>query len=80
MYIECYMHENGIKIVAALPKLRYLHFFFKTWIPSQQKTITGSSIILNILNKCVIKMLIWIYYMQIFKKIDLILQWTLSKA
>lgn len=29
MYIECYMHENGIKIVAALPKLRYLHFFLK---------------------------------------------------
>lgn len=46
------MHKNGIKIIAALPKLSYLifHSFFKKkpeFQASKKKTITGSSIILN---------------------------------
>lgn len=51
MYIECYMHKNGIKMIAALPKLSYLifHSFFLKNLNSKpaKKTITGSSIILN---------------------------------
>lgn len=45
------MHKNGIKIIAALPKLSYLifhsFFFFKPEFQASKKTITGSSIILN---------------------------------
>lgn len=46
------MHKNGIKIIAALPKLSYLifhSFFFFLNLNSKpaKKTITGSSIILN---------------------------------
>lgn len=51
MYIECYMHKNGIKMIAALPKLSYLifhSFFFKNLNSKPaKKPITGSSIILN---------------------------------
>lgn len=45
------MHKNGIKIIAALPKLSYLifHSFFFLNLNSKpaKKTITRSSIILN---------------------------------
>lgn len=45
------MHKNGIKMIAALPKLSYLifHSFFLKNLNSKpaKKTITGSSIILN---------------------------------